>query len=399
MEQKRILFVNTVCSVGSTGRIVADLYRRATEHGYKSAVAYGRGEAKGIPSEDTYKIGSTFSLYSTAFLTRLDDREGFHLKRQTKAFLHFLDEFKPNIIHLHNIHGYYLNCELLFRYLASHKDIKVVWTLHDMWTVTGHCAVVDEETCVKWMNGCKDCSRLSLYPKSIFADSSKKNYLKKKELFTSVDNMVIVTPSEWLRSSVKKSFLGNKDIRVINNGIDLTVFKPTTSDIRKKFDLEGKTVLLAVSFKWVNEKGLADFLKLREKLPPDFVIVLIGVDAKQKESLPNGIIGIEKTDSREELAAWYTAADYFVNLTYYDTFPTVNLESLACGTPVITYKTGGSPESLTDKCGAVVEKADIEGVASLISKKPSFSADDCLERSKKYDKKNTLKGYLDIYDR
>lgn len=399
MEQKRILLVNTVCSVGSTGRIVADLYSRATEHGYKCAVAYGRGDAKGIPSEDTYKIGSTFSLYGTALMTRLDDREGFHLKRQTKKFLSFLDDFKPDIIHLHNIHGYYLNCELLFKYLASHREIKVVWTLHDMWTMTGHCAVVDDTTCDKWIYGCKNCSRLSLYPKSILHDSSESNYLNKKELFTAIDNMVLVTPSEWLASNVRRSFLGDKDIAVINNGIDLNIFKPTKSDIRKKYALEGKTVLLAVSFKWVSEKGFDDFLKLREKLPSDFVIVLIGVDAKQKEALPSGIVGIEKTDSREELAAWYTAADYFVNLTYYDTFPTVNLESLACGTPVITYRTGGSPESLTDKCGAVVDKSNVEAVASLLSKKPFFSSEDCLERSQRYDKNNALKGYIDIYDR
>jgi len=397
--QKKIVFVNTVCSSGSTGRIVYELYKRATEHGYKCAVAYGRGTAAGVPECDAYKIGSTASLYKAALISRLDDREGFHLKAQTKKFLRFLDSFRPDIIHLHNIHGYYLNCELLFSYLASHREIKVVWTLHDMWALTGHCAVVDLDTCPKWIDGCHSCKRLYEYPKSALFDSSRKNYAQKKALFSSVENMTLVTPSEWLMQNVKRSYLKNKDVTVINNGIDLTCFCPTDSDLRKKHGLENKTVILGVSFVWLRAKGFDDFLALRKLLPDDFVIVLVGVDEKTAQSLPGGVIGISRTESREELAAWYTAADYFVNLTYYDTFPTVNLESLACGTPVITYRTGGSPESLTDKCGVVSEKGSVERVAGILKGKPRFSVEDCVRRAGKYDKNNALKGYLEIYDR
>jgi len=398
LKQKKILFVNTVCSAGSTGRIVYDLYMGAKAQGHKCAVAYGRGDAVGIPEEDTYKIGSTFSLYTSALLSRADDREGFHLKGQTKRFLRFLDSFEPDILHLHNIHGYYLNCELLFGYLASHKEIKVVWTLHDMWSMTGHCAIVDEDTCPKWIDGCHSCRRLYEYPKSSLRDASRINYEKKKKLFTSIENMTLITPSEWLASNVRRSFLKDKAIKVINNGIDRTVFKPTESDLRRKYGIEGKTVLLAVSFVWSDAKGLSDFLKLRTLLPDDFAIVLVGVDEKLKASLPEGFVAITRTSSREELAAWYTTADYFVNLTYYDTFPTVNLESLACGTPVVTYRTGGSPESLNGSCGLVIEKGNVDLVAKALKQKPTFSADDCILRSVSYDKNNAVKGYLEIYD-
>lgn len=397
MTQKKILFVNTVCGAGSTGRIVHDLYTRAKENGYKCAVAYGRGEPNGVPVEDTYKVGSKISLYRTVLWSRIVDGEGFHLKAQTKKFLEFVDSFAPDIVHLHNIHGYYLNCEMLFNYLAAHKEIKVVWTLHDMWVLTGRCAFVDAETCPKWLEGCHDCTRRYIYPKTMLLDKCEESYEKKKKLFNSVENMTVATPSEWLMSNVRMSFLKDKNKAVINNGIDLTAFKPTASDLRAKYGIEGKTLLLGVSFKWIDEKGLSDFIRLRELLPDDFAIVLIGTDKSVEEILPNGIIAIRRTSSREELAAWYTAADYFVNLTYYDTFPTVNLESLACGTPVITYHTGGSPESLTEKCGLSIEKGNIDLVAETLRNKPVFDPSDCVERSKLYDKNNSVKGYLELY--
>ena len=192
MTQKKILFVNTVCGAGSTGRIVHDLYTRAKENGYKCAVAYGRGEPNGVPVEDTYKVGSKISLYRTVLWSRIVDGEGFHLKSQTKKFLEFVDSFAPDIVHLHNIHGYYLNCEMLFNYLAAHKEIKVVWTLHDMWVLTGRCAFVDAETCPKWLEGCHDCTRRYIYPKTMLLDKCEESYEKKKKLFNSVENMPIV---------------------------------------------------------------------------------------------------------------------------------------------------------------------------------------------------------------
>lgn len=397
LDQKKILFVNSLCSSGSTGNIVYELYTRAKENGYKCAVAYGRGDSGRIPKEDSYKIGTPLSLYRTVLLARFFDIEGFSLVAQTKRFLSFVDSFSPDIVHLHNVHGYFLNLELLMKYFSSHKEIKVVWTLHDMWTMTGRCAIVDEGVCDKWIEGCNHCSRKDIYPKTALLDKCKKNYIKKKKLISSVENMTLVTPSEWLMSNVKRSYLKDKNKKVINNGIDLTLFKPTVSDLRKKYSLEGKTVVLGVSFKWVDEKGLSDFIRLRELLPEDFSIVLIGVSKKVKKILPDGIVAIERTESREELAAWYTASDYFLNLTYYDTFPTVNLEALACGTPVITYKTGGSPESLTDKCGLSSEKGNIDLIAKILKEKPVFSSSDCIERSKLYDKNNAVKGYLELY--
>lgn len=393
---KKILFLNTVCSVGSTGRMIKDLYNLAKSEGYECKIAYGRGSAEGIPSEDAYRIGSKISLYRTALLSRLNDREGFMLKAQTKRFLDYVDAFAPDIIHIHNIHGYYLNAPLLFEYLAKHNNIKVVWTLHDCWAFTGHCAIFDEIECEKWMSGCGNCPRKGTYPASMLADHSERNYKEKKMLFNLPKSMTVVTPSEWLAGIVRRSFLSKYRIEVIRNGIDMSFFAPIGSDIRKEYGLEDKCVLLAVSLKWYKSKGIDDLIELRRRLDGSFVIVIIG-EGSEEYFKGDGFVTISRTNNRTELAQWYTAADYLVNPTHADNFPTVNLEALACGTPVITYNTGGSPEAVDEKSGAVIYDSDPASLAEYLKARPRFLASDCVKHSEQFDKTNALKGYLELY--
>lgn len=393
---KKILFINSVCSVGSTGRIVKDLYDAAIKQGHICKIAYGRGDAMGVPEKDAYCIGTRLSLYLTAFRARLNDREGFMLRAQTKRFLKFVDDFAPDVIHIHNIHGYFLNIPLLFQYIGDHPEIKVIWTLHDCWSFTGHCAVFDNTPCDRWKSGCHSCPRRKTYPASLLADCSSRNYIEKKKYLCMPKDMTVVTPSEWLGEIVSQSFLSKYPVKVIRNGIDTSLFAPDTSDIRNKYGLEDKCVLLALSLKWYPSKGTDDLVRLRKLLPDDYVIVAIG-EGSDSYFDGEGFITLSRTNDRSELAQWYTAADYLVNPTHADNFPTVNLEALACGTPVITYNTGGSPEAINEKCGAVIFDSTPESLAKTVMSRPHFLSSDCIEHSKNFDKSNALKGYLELY--
>lgn len=359
----KVLQINSVCGVGSTGRIATDLYKVLEVQGNKCKIAYGRGTApEGI---DSIKIGSNLDNYYHVFKTRVFDKHGFGSVNATKKFIEEVKEYDPDIIHLHNIHGYYINIEILFNYLKE-ANKPVVWTLHDCWAFTGHCAYFDYVGCEKWKNGCSNCQQKGSYPNSKVADNSRWNYEKKKELFTSVKNMSIITPSKWLANLVKESFLGKYNIEVINNGIDLDVFKPTESNFREKYNLQDKFIVLGVASVWEERKGLKYFIELSKMLDNKYKIVIVGVNEKQKEGLPDNIISITRTNNVKELSEIYTAADVFVNPTLEDNFPTTNLESIACGTPVITFDTGGSPECIDNENGIVVKKGDIDGLYKAI---------------------------------
>jgi putative colanic acid biosynthesis glycosyltransferase len=392
----KVLQINSVCGVGSTGRIATDLYKILEEQGHECVIAYGRGNA---PKEiKTIKIGTDIDNYIHVAKTRFTDKHGFGSIKATKEFISKVKQYDPDIIHLHNIHGYYINIEILFEYLKD-ANKPVVWTLHDCWTFTGHCAHFDYVGCDNWKEGCSSCPQKKEYPASVLINSSKWNYQKKKELFTTVKNMTIVTPSEWLKRFVEKSFLGDYDIKVINNGIDVERFKPTESDFRKKYNLQDKFIILGVSNVWIQRKGYEYFIKLSKNIQSEEVIVLVGVTEKQKRSLPNNIIGITKTNSIEELAEIYSAADVFVNLTLEEVMGLVNVEALACGTPVITFKTGGSVECVDQKCGIIVKKGDIQELITAIKilKVVNFSLEDCIKRSKLYNKNDRYNGYIKLY--
>ncbi|GBF12468.1 glycosyltransferase [Tepidibacillus sp. HK-1] len=395
----KVLQINSVCGIGSTGRIVTDIHNILIEQGHESYIAYGRDLSKNC--DTSIKIGSKIDNYSHVALTRIFDKHGFGSKKATQKFIEKVKELDPDIIHLHNIHGYYINIEVLFDYLKK-ADRPVVWTLHDCWSFTGHCAYFDYVGCDKWKTGCYDCPEKNSYPASVIIDNSKDNYIKKKELFTGIKNLTIVTPSKWLAGLVKQSYLREYPVEVINNGIDLDVFKPTQSDFRERFNLEDKFIILGVASTWDRRKGFGYFIELSKKIKNDEVIVLVGLSEKQRKYLPKNIIGITRTSNVKELAEIYTAADVFLNPTLEDNFPTTNLEALACGTPVITFDTGGSVECVDSKTGIVVKKDNLNmlrnEILNIKNGKKTFYNDVAINRAKSvYDKNKQYGEYLNLY--
>jgi glycosyltransferase involved in cell wall biosynthesis len=278
--------------------------------------------------------------------TRILDAHGFESKRATKKFLKWVDEYNPDIIWLHNIHGYYINFEMLFEYIKRNNK-KVIWTMHDCWSFTGHCSHFTYAKCNKWKTGCYECCQKKQYPKSIFRDNSRNNYQRKKQAFTGVKDLMIITPSKWLADLVEESFLNEYPVKVINNEIDTNIFKPTPSDFRLRYGLENKKIFLGVASIWGERKGLNDYIRLAQMLDDNYKIVLVGLSKKQLEKLPKNILGFPRTESAKQLAEIYTAADVFVNLSYEENYPTVNLEAQACGTKVVTYDVGGTRETLS----------------------------------------------------
>lgn len=397
---KKLLQINVVANSGSTGRIAENIGKLGISQGWESYIAYGRG----APQSESHliPIGNKWDMYLHGVESRLLDNHGLASKRATKEFVDTIKEIKPDIIHLHNIHGYYLNYEILFNYLAT-IDTPIVWTLHDCWSMTGHCSHFDAIGCDKWKSGCYSCPLKGEYPASALLDASKKNYALKKKAFNSGRNITIVPVSKWLAGIVSESYLAKFPIKVINNGIDTEVFKPRENTLKKKHGIEGKFIMIGVASVWDEMKGLNDFIKLANQISDDYIIILIGLTKKQMEAMPKNIIGIERTESQAALAEYYSIADVFVNPTYNDSFPTVNMEALACGTPIITYKTGGSPEIINDSTGIVVEKGNIDATLSAIatikknSKQHYLQA--CRERAATlYNKDDRFQEYIDLYN-
>lgn len=389
----KVLQINSVCGVKSTGRICTDIAEVLKQNGHDCKIAYGREKAPEKYKDIAVRIGSDLGVKMHAFSSRIFDNSGFGSKCATGKFIKWVEEYDPDIIHLHNIHGYYINIEILFDYIKK-ANKPVVWTFHDCWAFTGHCAYFDSANCEKWKVGCQNCPLSKSYPKSIFWDNSKKNYENKKKLFSEIEQMSIVTPSQWLAEFVKKSFLSKYKVEVINNGIDINIFKPTQSDFREKFDLVNKKIILGVATPWSKRKGLLDFIELSKRIKDDYKIVLVGLTDKQKEALPDSIIGITRTNNAVELAEIYSAADVFVNPTYSDNYPTVNLEAQACGTPVITYRTGGSIESVPPD--QVVDKGDLCSLQSKIYEICENEKSEVPDRSR-FDKTALFEQYLQLY--
>lgn len=395
---KKLLQIDSCLVTGSTGRITESVARIAQEQGWECYIIHGGRYVKRPSSMNDIQTVSKYGEYLHYAESLILDNHGLASRRATRKVVEEIKKIKPDVIQLHCVHGYYLNYKILFEYLNS-TNIPVVWTFHDCWAFTGHCAHFVTAGCEKWKTGCFDCPLKGDYPKS-FIDSSKRNYGLKKQLFGANTNMTIVPVSDWMAGFVKQSFLKDKRINVIKNGVDLNVFKPGAP-------VTGKKRILGVSGVWNKDKGLYDFHRLRELLAPDeYEIVLVGLSKEQVKELPNGIIGIEHTESVQELADLYTSSTVFVNPTYADTFPTVNLEALACGTPVITYRTGGSPEAVTPETGWVVEQGDVEEIASII-KSIGLKKDGevvaqrhrCRERAEQeFDKNKCFEKYLQIYE-
>lgn len=422
----KVLQINTVYGSGSVGRICMDLYEICEKNGIESYMAYGRGEVR--TDINGYKIGTTRDFVEHVLWNFARGESGFHSNMLTKAFLLYLDELNPDVIHLHNIHGFYINTEMLFDYIKKNNK-KVIWTLHDCWPFTGHCAYFDYIACDKWKTGCKNCLiHASSYPYAILCDSTERIYPRKKAAYQGVKNLTIVTPSNWLAGLVKQSFLKEYRVKVIPNGIDLDKFSadaplPECLGFLKNQEVTSGEIaggeeyvpyILGVANVWEHRKGLSVFEHLAEDLnklykttkSTPYRIVLVGLSKKQVRNLQKKypkevLLGLQRTQNIDELAGLYANAAAFVNATLEDNFPTTNLEALACGTPVITFRTGGSGEAVDDSCGKVVAKGDYEALVDAIVQtvvtRP-FSKEDCVKKAQSYDKRKRFMEYLNLYN-
>ena len=391
-----LLQINVTGNSGSHGKIAEEIGRLALQRGWRSIIAYGRWT--NASQSELIRIGSDYDVAEHGLESRLMDNHGLASRRATKRLVQQIEEIKPDIIHLHNVHGYYLNYRILFEYLNA-TNIPLVWTLHDCWSFTGHCAHYVTASCERWKTGCSQCPLKNDYPKS-FVDRSSRNFRLKRDLFTANKNLHLIAVCDWLGGIVAQSFFHDMDLHVIKNGIDVNVFKPDTA--RSKVGVNKKRTVLGVSSVWHKDKGLFDFYRLRESLPSNYEIILVGLSKKQINNLPYGISGIERTESVMDLVHLYSQSDVFVNPTYADTFPTVNLEALACGTPVITYKTGGSPEAIDDETGLVIEQGNVGMLAAAIKEMCENTQDystKCRERAVRLlDMRDKYAEYFDVYD-
>ena len=397
----KVMQINSVCGIGSTGRIATDLHQVVSEQGHESYIAYGRETS--LEDDHVIKIGSKFDYYVHGGLTRIFDNHALlGSRRATVKFIEQLKKINPDVIHLHNLHGYYINIEKLFDYLKECGK-PVVWTLHDCWSFTGHCAHFSFIKCDKWQNGCHNCPQKTSYPTSYFIDSSARSYQMKKELFTSLGNMTIVTPSQWLADLVEHSFLAKYPVRVIHNGIDTNVFKPVDGKyIRKKLGLKDKFIILGVASMWDQRKGLHYFIELSKMIDDDCAIVLVGLTDQQISNLPGNIIGVKRTSNINELAQIYSAADVFVNPSVEETFGLVTAEALACGTPAIVFDSTPGVEIVAVGCGYVAKIGDIDDIKRCLnqirSNGKAFYSDHSVKRVKDYfDKEDRFDEYIGLY--
>ncbi len=368
----KLLQINPVLRQStSTGRIMREIGETAMAHGWESYIAYSRGRDGVMESSSSViPVGNKLDVAWHGLYTRLTDAHGLASVQATRRFIRQIEVLNPDIVHIHNIHGYFLNYPLLFKYLAESRR-KVVWTVHDCWLYTGHCYYYSFAGCDRWQTGCGRCPQRGAFPRSWWRDRSARNFSDKRKAFTSLlpENFVIVPVSRWIREEMSRSFLKDYDFRVIHNGIDLDVFRPMpdTADVKEKYGLTGyRTIILGLASIWSREKGLDDFIRMSQFTAPDERIVLVGVDEKTGSRLPGNITAIRRTDNVEELARLYAAATAFVNPTWQDNYPTVNLESIACGTPVVTYRTGGSVEAVTPATGRIVEQGDVAGLLAAV---------------------------------
>lgn len=395
----RVLFINAV-PYGSTGKIVRSIAEKCSSNGDVIAIYYGWTK-KNKKSHDGVLVGSFFGKAIHMILSKMFGLEGSFSIIDTIRLVRFIKKIKPDIINLHIMHSWFINFSILFRYLAKAK-IKVVWTFHDCWPFTGHCTHFTLNSCNLWKTGCRKCSRIKDYPSSL-VDNSKRMWLKKKKLFSRLESLCIVTPSSWLSNLVKESFLNNKEVVVINNGINLSVFKPCQTSFRDKYGLNNRFIILGVCMDWGYKKGLDIFIELSKRLPMnEFAVFLVGIgDESMKEIAPN-IYCVGRTSNQEELAKYYSMANVFLNPTREENFPTVNIEALACGIPVITFDTGGCSEIVDETCGVVLKEKDIEHVISSIyylKNKKQIDSVSCLKKAKLFDEKLCYEKYLKLFER
>ncbi len=391
----KIVQINATCGIGSTGKICVGISEVLAENSIENYILYSsrsNGYKYGIKcSDDNY-------IKMQALKSRVFGNYGFNSKKATQRMIDELERIKPDLVHLHNIHGHDCNLKMLFTFFKR-KKIKLIWTFHDCWAFTGYCTYFDIDKCKKWQTQCAQCVKRC--EQSWFFDKSSKLFKKKKQLFEGLD-LTIVTPSQWLAELVKQSFLRDYPVKVINNGIDISTFGHTESNFRKKYNIGNEKIILGVALGWESRKGIDVFIELSRRLSDEYRIVLVGTNDNTDKCLSEEIISIHRTQNQLELAEIYSAADVFVNPTREENYPTVNMESLACGTPVLTFRTGGSPEMLDETCGSVVECDDIDElekeIVRICTEKP-YKKEACINKAKEFDKNERFREYLELYER
>ena len=388
-----IVQINATCGSGSTGKICVSVSQLLNKNGVSNRILYSTNLSD---YPNGIKVSRDIYIKAQALFSRIFGNYGFTSYLATKKIIRLLDQLNPDIVHLHNLHSHNCNIGKLLDYLRE-KHIKIFWTFHDCWAFTAYCPYYTMAKCAFWKKECHDCCQRKNY--SWFFDRSKYLFKQKREAVKGLD-LTIITPSQWLANQVKMSFLKDYPVKVINNGIDLSVFKPTESDFRTHYGLVDKKVVLGVAFGWGLRKGLDVFIDLSKRLPENYRIVLVGTDERADAMIPANIISIHRTQNQTGLAEIYTAADVFANPTREENYPTVNMESLACGTPIVTFKTGGSPEILDETCGSVVPCDDIEAmemeICRICEEKP-FSKEACLNRAKSFDMNDRFEEYVHLY--
>lgn len=403
---KKLLQINPVIRTNtSTGRIMQEIGELAMANGWESYIAYSGGRDGIKPCKSNLiPVGGKADVAFHGLWTRLTDRHGLASWGATRKFIKEIEALKPDVIHIHNIHGYFLNYKILFEYLAQ-KNIPVVWTVHDCWLYTGHCYHYAGIGCRKWMTQCEHCPQTRAFPASLLLDRSRQNYVDKKKAFSSLQDLIIVTVSEWMKGEMSHSFLKDCRYQVIHNGIDLDVFDVQSDDkaVREKYNLGNKKIILGLASIWCREKGWDDFVEMSGMLDEDEVIVMVGVSEEQQKMLPENIVAIRRTENVRQLAELYSAATAFVNPTWQDNYPTVNLEAIACGTPVVTYRTGGSVEAVTEETGFVVEQGDIKGLLEAVRRiaergKVQYTAKCRAHALANFRKEERYADYLKLYE-
>lgn len=403
----KIFEINTVCGGGSTGRIAADLARMLEEKGDTCRIAFARGSAPEDVS--AFRFGSKAEIAWHGMMTRITDRHGMYSSHATKDLIAEMVRYGPDLIHLHNVHGYYLNIKRLFEFLRTYGK-PVLWTLHDCWTYTGHCSHYTGVSCEKWKTQCETCPQKRNYPGSLLIDASRRNYKTKKALFCSVPDLTLVTPSNWLKNEVQCSFFGQPSrlypagarCEVIPNGLDLNVFRPREEKKEALFGaaVKGKKVVLGVANVWTEQKGFEDFIRLASMLGSDYQLVMAGVDETRKKRLPSNILAFSHTKNIDELAAFYSASDVYFNASIEETMGMTTGEAICCGTPVIVYRSTAVPESVGDGCGYVLKPGDLEGVkraAAAICSNQEEYRNACLAYRDTFDKERAHEAYYRLY--
>ena len=394
----RVAFINSVCGTGSTGKIVTGLLRSVRSTGGDGRIFFGVGEAHDVASGDAVRYTSSADYYVHNAFSRLTDHAGCYSSGATRRMIAAIEDYDPDLIHLHNLHGYYLNTDLLFAYL---KDCgrKVVWTLHDCWAFTGHCTHFTSAACEQWKTGCEHCVQLRRYPKCLLWGDVRRNFARKKAAFTALPYLTLVTPSEWLADTVRQSFLGKYEVLPIPNGVDTKLFRPTKGNIRSQLGLrDGDKLALGVASVWNARKGLSDLAALARLLPEDWRLLIIGVREDQKASLPESVLTLGRIISQTELAQFYSAADVFVNPSYEETMGLTTAEALACGTPAVVYDQTAVPEVVDETSGIVVPAGDVKALCHAVTT-CRLRREDARARGERYALARQNNRHLQLYRR